>query len=68
MPMCNAYVQSLCAMPMCNAYMQRLCAMPMCNAYVQRLCAMPTVLAAPVRIFYLLIKKVKGAASTVCQL
>ena len=24
MPMCNAYVQSLCAMPMCNAYMDTI--------------------------------------------
>ena len=54
MPMCNAYVQCLCAMPMYNAYVQCLCAMPMCdanvqcpcalsmcNAYVQCLCVMP---------------------------
>ena len=41
MPICNDYVQCLCAMPICNAYVQCLCAMPMCNAYVQCLCAMP---------------------------
>ena len=45
MPMCNDYVQCLCAMPMCNAYVQRLYAMPMCipmcNSYVKCLCVMP---------------------------
>ena len=28
-------VKSKREMPMCNAYLQCLCAMPMCNAYVQ---------------------------------
>ena len=44
MPMCNAYVQCLCAMPMCNAYVQCLGAMPMCNTCVHFLCAIPVAL------------------------